>query len=142
MNKNNHIVTSLTQFINEQKVVKFTKAKRVSKSYKTNEENTHNFDEWYFIAEKELRNITKNFDIDVDVDDGFDDNDHTECVTAAGGMEHYVIFKDNTSYEKNKSMFDRDSIIQIKQDKPIQLSTAIAFRTYTEDELDATDDEF
>lgn len=106
----------------------------VKGSKKVNEENSNtNTHEWKFAAENDLRNYTKNFDIDVDVEDDGDVNSD-EYVLAYGGGEHYVIFKDVESYEKNKSNFDYNSIMQINLDKPIKLGAALAFKTYTEDE--------
>ena len=106
-----HIATTINQFINEQ---------------------SQSFDEWYFVAEKELRNTTKNFDIDVDLED-IKENKDCDFVMAAGGMEHYIIFKDMESFEKNKKDY-LDGYMYIEEDKPIKLSTAIAFRINFEEE--------
>jgi len=93
----------------------------------------NNVDEWFFIAQNELRFETKNFDIDVDYqsedENDIDNNiDTSEFVFACGGGEHYIIFKNERSFNDNKSDFIlRNSFIYIDIDKPIHLSESIGF---------------
>jgi hypothetical protein len=83
---------------------------------------------WYYIAENSLRLITKNFDIDID-------NVHFEqdYVMAVGGMEHYVIFKNQKALNEYKSRFI-DSFMYINLSNPIILDNEyIAFLIEFED---------
>jgi hypothetical protein len=87
--------------------------------------------DWFFEAENALRNATLNFDIDVDIhnENENDEIDTSEYVIAMGGMEHYVIFKDNDSFEKNKTMFIESVCGNIDENEPIQLDDDfIAFK--------------
>ncbi len=104
------------------------------------EDKNYEYCEWFFIAENELRNETKNFDIDVnytddaDMIDDVDVIDTSEYVLAVGGGEHYVIFKNNDMFNKNKSDFlCGKSFTYINVDEPIYLSESIAFVIEFED---------
>jgi lipocalin len=88
-------------------------------------------DEWFFIAENELRFETKNFDIDVNYQsEDENDIDTSEFVFACGGGEHYVIFKNEKSFNDNNSDFilnGKSYIYYIEIDKPIHLTESICF---------------
>jgi hypothetical protein len=60
--------------------------------------------DWYFIAENSLRLMTENFDLDIDLDNEHDKH-YVHYVMAVGGMEHYIIFKNEKSLNKYKSDF-------------------------------------
>ena len=96
-----------------------------------NDGKEYTYNEWFFLAENELRNATGNFDLDVEFIDEFDEVIETfEYVTAIGGMENYVIFKNKQTFYKNKGVFMNTDDGNINVTEPIKLSHGIAFKLY------------
>jgi hypothetical protein len=95
---------------------------------------TNNTIDWCFEMERQLRNFTKNFDLDAEIYD-YEDGEEVELpidkigyLMISGGMEHYVVFKDGASLDNNKGDFSADSYMYINLDEPINLDGGIAFK--------------
>ena len=99
-------------------------------------ENFNETTEWAFEMERQLRHVTTNFDLEAEIydyEDGEPVNTPIEKIgylMISGGMEFYVVFKDNVSLNDNKGDFSADSLMYIDLDEAIQLDGGIAFNVY------------